>query len=443
MRRRPGREKRVRFVLPALTLLLIAGMLWTFVEGRRARLEEDGLGMGGAGQAPTLDGRGKADDVRHGPLMPSDKGGAPGEAPATRPGHGRITLTVLDWEGRPVGGVLVEVRPRGATFTSLTTDPKGRAIFPEINLGKRCDLRIHPHGFVGARSFHDADWLPRDTTIELERALRIHGLIVDENGLPASDFRVSFQMPGSKQIHDVLMQKDGAFEIGDLPRGALRLWATYAAFKRRYMTTEPPRAAGPIEVEAGTRVLVLEVTRGAVLHVQVENALVDERRGALMATLHTIGSATRRTAEVDLDGHVIFLGLPPSQAYRLTVIGLGRERYVDASGLLSSRAVQVLQSKTGVKIHGRLDVPGGGRLAKGGISARHPTLGAVRGRLRTRDSIFWIEGLPPESEWSLVLHGVGEIHVAGEKRVYYEAKAEARAGEELTLALTEVPAPPR
>ena len=74
---------------------------------------------------------------------------------------------------------------------------------------------------------------------------------------------------------------------------------------------------------------------------------------------------------------------------------------------------------------------------------RHPTLGPVRGRLRTWDSTFVIEGLPPETEWELVLRGVRQRQVPGEKRVYYEAQAAVRAGEEVTLALTEVPAPPR
>jgi hypothetical protein len=429
----PRRTRALRFLLPVLIVLLSGGLLWSFLPQSAAPPPDthaEERPVQGA-HDPTLVGRGDPAPGR--PRDPAVER-ARNEADAVPPpeGHGPVTVTVLDVEGRPLQGALVELRPRGARFSSLQTDAEGRAAFPDLNLAKPCDLFVHTAPYLQIRNHRDPDWMPADVTIELERALRVTGTVVDENGEFAGDYRVTYSLVGSDETQDVLMDQPGRFEIGDLGPGRLKIWATHKEHNPRYLTTAAPLAAGPLEVDAGAQDIVLSVVRGGVLHVQVEDALVDERRGPLLAMARASDTGRSHTAEVDLDGHAVFLGLAPGAAYRLTILGLGRNQFVDVGDLRPQPKVQVVKSQTGARIEGRFLAPADVALDKAYVVATHDTLGTTRGRLDRQGASFVIDGLMPDTTWTVVLRGVS---ARGLENVHLEAQAEARTGTSVQLTL--------
>jgi len=236
------------------------------------------------------------------------------------------------------------------------------------------------------------------------------------------------------------MHERGAFEISDLGPGTVRVWATYEEYKRRYLTEDPPVAAGPVDVEAGTRDLVLKVTRGGILHVRVENALIDERCGPLKATLREAASGKVHGAEVDLDGHVVFLGLSPGDAHSLAIHGLGRGQYVHADDLRTSGKVQVLESRKGGRIEGAVVVPEGLNLRRATVVAKNADLGTVSGFVSLTQSTYRVDGLPPDTTWAITLRGEA---LSERETVDLLAEASAPVGEEVALTLQETATRPR
>jgi protocatechuate 3,4-dioxygenase beta subunit len=142
-------------------------------------------------------------------------------------------VTVLDAGGAPVGGAKVGAidedpapdSPMGRgepTPPSVATDAAGRATLVGLDPARRYRLSVSPTS-PGSRAAATPRWVPSDTTVRLERALRITGVVRDREGRPVSGARVQTLVGGAIGTYDV----DGAgrFVLDGLPEGPVSLRA--------------------------------------------------------------------------------------------------------------------------------------------------------------------------------------------------------------------------
>ena len=187
-------------------------------------------------------------------------------------------VTVLDATGAPLDVTMVEVEttaidregrdPRlpGHFYRSYFTDSTGIARVIGLRAGVAYSLRVEAPGhFV----FDRAPWTPADTTIRLDRAYTVTGVVKDPDGAPVPQASVYWSAPGARQQwRAVEADCFGHFYLNQVGAGGVDLVATLGLAS----STGPGGAEGePIHVAAGAEDVTLTLDFGQELTVKIEN----------------------------------------------------------------------------------------------------------------------------------------------------------------------------
>ena len=281
-------------------------------------------------------------------------------------------VTVLDAGGAPVGGAKVAAideepapdSPMGRgepTPPSVATDAEGRATLVGLDPARRYRLSVSPTS-PGSRAAATPRWVPADTTVRLERALRITGVVRDREGRPVSGARVQTLVGGAIGTYDV----DGAgrFVLDGLSEGTVSLRAVpYPSSDGSFVPDIPlPPAPGGdgslpangdpdpwIPVRAGATDVVLALDLGATLLVRVDGWSPEEGAGA--APFSSPGEAmlvaegvpfvgVSHGARIADDGTIRFHRLGASKTYTLWIAPVG-DRSLRKSGVRAGADLRV------------------------------------------------------------------------------------------------------
>lgn len=331
----------------------------------------------------------------------------------------RPTVVVLDAAGHAVR-TTVEVddvlAPGGVRRWS--TDGDGRAALGGLAARARYRLVVRAPSAEWQTAVRPA-WAPADTEVRLEPALRVGGVVVDDDGAPVPDASVWVEGPdGTSSV--VSVDAAGRFEVGGVAPGPVRLRAACLA---DWLPKAAPASAAS-EVPAGTTSARLVLARSDVV-VHVVGA---EGEGATVAT------AT--LSEVEGDGRARRPVDPQTRSVTFPRVPAGRRCAVfvheATSGSYGSAPVASAPAEVTVSLQRGLDSPVT-VVAPKGVRARRVTATqgdvvveaeAVAGEARR----FLLRGLPP-GRWTVVVEG------RADGRVVVEGEAEVEAGEPVEVSL--------
>jgi hypothetical protein len=150
-------------------------------------------------------------------------------------------LVVRGPDGRLLPGCRVRMERPVEDDVVRTTDATGAVVLPHVDPTRSHPLHVVP-GTTGILPRFDGNWLPRNTTVVLERASAIAGVVRRVDGTPVPDASVWVRVaPGAKtalpsgwswfrladgSLQGSLSDAAGRFEMGRLPRVDLIVFAT-------------------------------------------------------------------------------------------------------------------------------------------------------------------------------------------------------------------------
>ncbi|MDA1194734.1 MAG: carboxypeptidase regulatory-like domain-containing protein [Planctomycetota bacterium] len=340
----------------------------------------------------------------------------------------RVTVTVLDAEGKPVAGAQVwaeEIKEgsggRGWRGNN-STDSKGTLTLRGLRADVPHRLRAHPpNGRDDLKQSVLESWTPGDVTLRLDPAFTISGVVVDQAGQPAKEVTVRQRSQGTERwTGHHRTGADGEFRITGLDAGLYEVMAE--GFDRGRGTTE----AGVVRVRAGAKDVKLTVDIGVELMVTVRSGA--RAQGAQSAiSLSTNGSSL--SGEWLDDTRVRVRGARPDATYRLWISGLADGKYVDAEGILGGARTVEVDARAGGIIQGTLRWPAGTTFTYMGISANDAAGRQISAIVDRATGRFRLEGVPHDMEWFLNAYGMVE---SGKP---WNAQAKARTGADVTLDL--------
>ncbi len=349
------------------------------------------------------------------------------------------TITVLDFDGRPVGGCSVFANPVWAR-----TSPAGVARLAALAPGVAIDLSISPPAeraeLLPATL---RGWTPRDTEIRLDLSFAIAGVVRDAAGRAVADAKV-FHARGAQYdrrspwggVQSTAAGPDGRFRIPGLRAGeVLRVRASPPRAENLDTLLQQASATATagdegvvlvIETEASVRIRVDGVPPGASLRYSLS---ISRAQGAG-------GFSTGAGGTLPQDGVVHLSGLVPSGQYRFAVGPTPDGLYALSELLVPGGDEVVLRMQRGEPLDGCVVLPAGVRAEGVKVTAgwnawsAQTTLGA--------DGRFRFPGLPPGQ-------CVVSAYVWAENRMTWQAPAvvTAAGATDVTLELQAAAAPPR
>lgn len=273
----------------------------------------------------------------------------------------QATLRVLDPAGAPVAEATVSVaggaeggaspsnprRPAGPR--AQPTDGEGRVRFQGLDPERPLRLAVQPPaGRTDLRGLTLDPWTPRDETLRLPRAFRIHGRVVDERGQPVPAGAVLYALevdpatPPTGWTH-AAVGPTGEFEIGGLAEGTYLLRAQPPGLAPFAPGVEATR------VEAGASGVLLRVELRGVLTLRLADAAdVGHALG------HVVAAGERHSVRAGPDGLVYLAGLDPEKRYTLVFLGLSDGRCVFETDLVPDGRERALRLRRGAPIEVRV-----------------------------------------------------------------------------------------
>ncbi len=229
---------------------------------------------------------------------------------------------VRDGAGRPVPGAAVSAVAAGGEETVASTGPRGEFTLAGLAPGDRLTLSVTKGGFSPAVLSGVAVPRAHPLAIELRRALRLRGVVMDEDGEPVAGARVvALALPGrqgdqdgafpaiGRPVAQAAAGEGGGFVFGGLPPGPLRLVASASGF------LPAAREVDLAEADAGDPV-ALTLSRGATVEGRVLTAAGEPAAGARV-TLDGAGrelGAETPQAVAGEDGAYRLAGVPAGEA---------------------------------------------------------------------------------------------------------------------------------
>jgi hypothetical protein len=307
-----------------------------------------------------------------------------------------VDVTVLDGEGLPLGGArvgaqgstppagLVLYRPGRAdrvwTYASALTDATGIATL-EIPVEEAPNRLSVAAGRDDVLPRSDA-WDGRPTTVRLERAYRVAGVVVDSTGAPPRGFRMQYRV-GDAWV-DARPSVDGTFLVRGLRAGPVTL---RAALEGAPLDDD----AATVMVPAGTEDVRLRVDTSAEIVVRFESWTPAFRVKAYL-TPETAGRSESEPIEVDvsLEGVARFRGVRRDTAYTLWSPLDDDDRIAYRRGVTAADSPLAVPREKGRSI--RVRVASDGRHGPVHVAAYGPGIPGVP----AKDGV--IDGLP-EGTW--------------------------------------------
>jgi len=352
----------------------------------------------------------------------------------------RATLTVLDFEGKPVPGAYAHARPAGKGPEGWRrnrelprADQDGmirlRGLDPDVTFNLTVTA---PQGRKDLKSLKLEGWRPADETLKLARAWSISGVVKDQNGKAAQGTRVRARREGTKGWEkSAHTGDDGRFVLRELDAGRYELEARASGVTY----TSPAAAAGPGStqavnkpdvkvVRAGTKNVALTVDTGERLVVRVRGMQAVSGGGGT-AMLRTADGSHSLSGGWEGPGRATFQGLRAGVDYTLWIVGLPGNRYVHAKDVRAQSDVLEVDTKEGFRITGRVIVPEGVALSRVGIGAGSSEGYNAHTRVDAKTGTFEFEGLPAGSyhlsahAWhdGKSYHGSAKANTGGEAEI--------------------------
>ncbi len=341
-------------------------------------------------------------------------------------------ITVLDHRGDPVKGASVSIRSHQESEEASirndgmiaphsvggmhSTGADGIVRLKALDGSSRYDVTVSN---VEAKSLLPRavrGWTPADTTIELEQAFTISGVIRDASGSPVEGARAYYIVrTDTKQSEPT--GKDGKFVIQGLRKGSGRLLARVDAQWIDVNKDYPDEIKG----DAGATGVTLTVDPGLAIRIRIKD-WTGERWAH--ATLTAPENRLHLWKQIDEDGRVVFQGLKSDERYTLRISGLPDDKYVFLKDLEAGGGERVVTPKKGKTIRGRLELPTGLEADTFAvvIQGEFNIWGAVM-----PDGTFELKGVP-DGTWTIRAQSSGNRLVEGGGT--YQGQARARAGDE-------------
>ncbi len=360
---------------------------------------------------------------------PSVRAGVKGVDVSLKSGVAAV-ITVLDAAGKPIPGATVNAqvanaddRRRGSRNSAWSkgapTDATGTARLAGLATGVTYRLDVQVAEYVG---FSQSPWAPADTTVRLERAFTVSGIVKDKAGKPVARANVQWtkdRAGGSWSGNQA--NEDGRFTLTGLGAGEVYLRAVIGwNFQPDAAKDEPVRAL------AGAKDVVLIVDVGIDLVVKIENWPADAP--AWHTPMLTVeGDNARQLGNEDMrispDGVMRFRGLRESETYALWIPAIPGGLSCLATGLKTGGAEVRVRMTPGKSVTGRITAPAGADNVQVSVNATGiSTSGKV-----DADGRFTIEGLPD---------GAYDVHGHAQKDgVWWYATGKVSAGGSLNLEL--------
>jgi protocatechuate 3,4-dioxygenase beta subunit len=201
-----------------------------------------------------------ARELQQSPLeaMPSSESSS---ANGDEPHH--VVVVVVDSEGKPIPGVLVEITEE-APLGSWQTDASGHCVLPLTPGPEAVVLRLSADGYVS-----HCEWQTRDPELEFElfRSVHVSGRVVSsESGaaIPGAQIEVMAMTGCRGDGPDAVTDGTGRFDLPSLPRDTDVAWVIYA---EGFYPLEKQ-----LELLEDTLDVELALERGLLLRFQVEDA---------------------------------------------------------------------------------------------------------------------------------------------------------------------------
>jgi hypothetical protein len=307
------------------------------------------------------------------------------------------SVTVLDADGKPVRGAVVEARhplvggPGGGRLSHATTDGRGLARLDGLPADESLELRVHPpRDRSDVLELEVAPWAPRDETVRLGRAFRLRGRVVDSAGRPVAGARV-FHV-GEEFVSVYRTRDDGGFEARGLPWKETSFRVSVGAAESGVVGD-----GQEFRVAAGTSEAVFTVDPGLSLTVRVTGAESDVRVSLL---LEKDGGREEVAAEdVGTGEPRVFRGLRPGAAYAVwahAAAGGGHALRTGVRGGDDVRLALVPGRTIGVRLRGAFP-------PESLVEVRAEREGLSAAGVRVSPDTYEIRGVP-EGTWVVQAH---------------------------------------
>ncbi len=329
----------------------------------------------------------------------------------------RVRVTVLDADGRPVGGARVWVAERGGASGVFkgNTDVDGVAVVTGID-----SQTVHLLDVRGPRGRHDLmpyrqkEWTPADTTVRLDRAFRLEGVVLDLAGQPVPFARVSHRMTASPHGFTKNANAQGSFKLDQLPAGRLVL---------RAVARDGDIGADSvteIEVASSAGQVQLTIDPGADILVRITNWPLGAARHAYLLLAGEERARPRHTR----DGIIHYSGFKVGTQAVLFIGPVGDGLCLLLNDLKTGEPEREAALMPGKTITGQILLPSDASEVR--VTARVLGCG-IRGTV-AENGRFEIKGLPATGEWS-----VEAVATVAGKRIKGSVKAAPGASIEIDL----------
>ncbi|MDJ0522082.1 MAG: carboxypeptidase regulatory-like domain-containing protein [Planctomycetota bacterium] len=334
------------------------------------------------------------------------------------------TLTILDYEGKPVAGASAYLRavqedreqPSYRSFGGPTSDAQGVLALKGLEPGVVFDLTVNPPGTrrQDLRTIQLKKWSPANETLTFQRAYTIKGQVRTTEGKIPTEVNLRWRKVGTQRWQyggDV--QEDGSFTISQLEAGRyeLKVGGGVEAVAMPRAPGEPaPPEPNVVTARAGATGVQLVVDLGATLTVKVRGLSgtgEDQGRTAYLR------ESVQRGAQFihgrwERSDTIAFRGLKADSTYTLWIGGLPGGRYVRQTGVRAQRTTLTVDAQEGGTIRGVIKVPPeAGTLRHIHVSAFRQDGAGSNANADLETGRFTLEGLP-EGEWTLTAYGWGE-----------------------------------
>ncbi len=251
----------------------------------------------------------------------------------------------------------IEVRSSDSTFEADVRevfDAQGRL----VNIQPTKRVAVQPESSI---AFH------------LEAGLELRGLVVDADGEPVADARVTILPQGAQLLHHnktMKTREDGSFQFGGLPPGDVVVQVD--------RIPSPWIAPPPVTVQAGADALRLTLIRGSTIKGRVWAPDGKPLAGAVLQWSGKTGGQASRSVS-GADGWFVLQRIPPGEAGMLSAwptpaAGLPYLPASQSSVRAGAQGVE-LRLTAGVYIEGTIAGPAGEALASAQLMCRRTDAG--------------------------------------------------------------------
>ena len=267
----------------------------------------------------------------------------------------RAVLTLLLGDAPCAGAEVRVIDPITKRERDVESDARGRAELVGLQADRPYRLEIERGDPPRIAPLVREAWIPRTETLQLRRAVRVHGSVLRAPGQEAMRVRVLWRRPGRERWEHARLEKNDTFVTGWAAEGeeialvAREAVGVISAHVPDHAITRARAGDGAasLPITSPLRLVVRTIGEGlqrtSVCYIHEEDVAPDARK------LHGQGFGER--------DHVVFAGLRPDARYSIYITGLTDGRYGAAEGVAGRAGEVSVTLEPGGAITGRVSTP--------------------------------------------------------------------------------------